>query len=112
MPFYVSTKGYGVFIDSSRYLTVSVGLGVRTAATVKPPPIDRTTHAKEWAEFPRSDSIEILVPTAGVEVYVFSGPTMLDAVRRYNLFCGGGALPPKWGLGFMRSSSAGCSVPS
>ena len=101
VPFYVSTKGYGVFIDSSRYLTVSVGLGVRTAATVKPPPIDRTTHAKEWAEFPRSDSIEILVPAAGVNVYVFAGPTMLDAVRRYNLFCGGGALPPKWGLGFM-----------
>ncbi len=25
----------------------------------------------------------------------------MDAVRRYNLFCGGGALPPKWGLGFM-----------
>jgi alpha-glucosidase (family GH31 glycosyl hydrolase) len=107
VPFYVSTKGYGVFIDSSRYLTVSVGLGVRTAATVKPPPIDRTTHAKEWAEFPRSDSIEILVPAAGVEVYVFSGPTMLDSVRRYNLFCGGGALPPKWGLGFMTRTPTG-----
>ena len=101
VPFYVSTKGYGVFLDSSRYLTVSVGLGVRTTATVKPPPIDRTTHAKEWAESPRSDSIEILVPAAGVNVYVFAGPTALDAVRRYNLFCGGGALPPKWGLGFM-----------
>ena len=25
----------------------------------------------------------------------------MDAVRRYNLFSGGGALPPKWGLGFM-----------
>jgi Galactose mutarotase-like len=47
VPFYVSTKRYGVFIDSSRYLTVSVGLGVRTAAAVKPPPIDRTTHANE-----------------------------------------------------------------
>jgi alpha-D-xyloside xylohydrolase len=101
VPFYVSTKGYGVFVDSSRYLTVTVGLGVRAAAHVKPPAIDRTTHSKEWAEFPRSDSIELLVPAPGVDVYVFAGPTMLDAVRRYNLFCGGGALPPKWGLGFM-----------
>jgi alpha-D-xyloside xylohydrolase len=25
----------------------------------------------------------------------------MDAVRRYNLLTGGGALPPKWGLGFM-----------
>jgi alpha-glucosidase (family GH31 glycosyl hydrolase) len=101
VPFYVSTKGYGVFIDSSRYLTVSVGLGVRTAAALKPPPIDRTSRAHNWAEFPRSDSIEVLVPASGVDVYVFAGPTMLDTVRRYNLFCGGGALPPKWGLGFM-----------
>ena len=65
VPFYVSTKGYGVFIDSSRYLTVTVGLGVRTAATVKPPPIDRTTHAKDWVEFPRSDSIEAPRARAG-----------------------------------------------
>jgi len=28
-------------------------------------------------------------------------PTPLDAVRRYNLFCGGGAMPPRWGLGFL-----------
>jgi len=25
---------------------------------------------------------------------------MLDAVRRFNLYCGGGCLPPRWGLGF------------
>ncbi|MBW7462492.1 ABC transporter substrate-binding protein, partial [Paenibacillus sepulcri] len=31
---------------------------------------------------------------------VFSGPALADAVSRYNLFCGGGVLPPKWGLGF------------
>lgn len=24
----------------------------------------------------------------------------MDAIRRYNLYCGGGALPPRWGLGF------------
>ena len=31
---------------------------------------------------------------------MFAGPTALDAVRRYNLFCGGGVLPPRWALGF------------
>lgn len=25
---------------------------------------------------------------------------MQDVVRRYNLYNGGGALPPRWGLGF------------
>ena len=101
VPFYVSTRGYGVFIDSSRYITVSVGLGVRLAAPVKPPAVDRTSHPGQWTERPRSDSVEALVPAPGVDVYVFAGPTPMDAVRRFNLFSGGGALPPKWGLGFM-----------
>jgi alpha-glucosidase (family GH31 glycosyl hydrolase) len=101
VPFYVSTRGYGVFIDSSRYVTMYVGSAVRLAAPKKPPVIDRTTSAKTWSSLPRSDSIEALVPAPGVEVYVFAGPTAMDAVRRYNLFGGGGALPPKWGLGFM-----------
>ena len=101
VPFYVSTRGYGVFIDTSRYITVSVGLGVRLASADKPPVVDRTTQSKSWAALPRADAVEALVPAPGVDVYVFAGPTMLDAVRRYNLFCGGGALPPKWGLGFM-----------
>jgi alpha-D-xyloside xylohydrolase len=34
-----------------------------------------------------------------VDLYVFAGPTMLAAVQRYNLFAGGGCLPPRWGLG-------------
>jgi len=40
------------------------------------------------------------VPADGVEIFLFAGPTPLDAVRRYNLYCGGGTLPPRWGLGF------------
>ncbi len=36
----------------------------------------------------------------GVDVYLFAGPTMREAVQRYNLFSGGGPLPPRWGLGF------------
>jgi alpha-glucosidase (family GH31 glycosyl hydrolase) len=101
VPFYVSSKGYGVFIDAARYITLNVGVSVRLAAPHKPPVIDRTTGKGKWSSSPRSDSIEALVAAAGVDVYVFAGPTPMDAVRRYNLFNGGGALPPKWGLGFM-----------
>lgn len=25
---------------------------------------------------------------------------LMDVIRRYNLLCGGGTLPPRWGLGF------------
>jgi len=101
VPFYVSSKGYGVFIDAARYVTLNVGVSVRLAAPTKPPVIDRTTGKGSWSSSPRSDSIEALVPANGVDVYVIAGPTPMDAVRRYNLFNGGGALPPKWGLGFM-----------
>ena len=100
VPLYVSTKGYAVLFNTARYLDVSVGLGVRRAAQERPPVIDRTT-GKGWAALPRSDSVEALANAEGMEVYVFAGPTMLDAVRRYNLYNGGGALPPKWGLGFL-----------
>ncbi|MBI5770001.1 MAG: DUF5110 domain-containing protein [Verrucomicrobia bacterium] len=100
VPLYVSTRGFAVLFDSARYLRVSVGHGVRLAAREKPPVIDRTT-GKGWQAQPRSDSIEVLAGAPGLDVYVFAGPSPLDAVRRYNLFCGGGALPPKWGLGFL-----------
>lgn len=100
VPLYVSTKGFAVLFDTARYLKVTVGHGVRLAAKTKPPVIDRTT-GKGWQAQPRSDSIEVLAHADGIDVYVFAGPSPLDAVRRYNLFCGGGALPPKWGLGFL-----------
>jgi alpha-glucosidase (family GH31 glycosyl hydrolase) len=100
VPLYVSTNGYAVLFNSARFLKVNVGHGVRLAAKDKPPVIDRTT-GKSWAAQPRSDSIEALVNAEGIEVLVFAGPSPMDAIRRYNLYCGGGPLPPKWGLGFL-----------
>lgn len=99
VPFYVSDRGYGVFVNSSRYLTVYAGTGVRKDSPDAPEPRDRNTD-KKWSSQPYSDAVEILVPTTGVEIYIFAGPTALDAVRRYNLYSGGGCLPPRWGLGF------------
>ncbi len=98
-PFYVSSKGYGVFINSARYINVWAGTGVRKDS--KHPPIakDRNTD-KSWSARPYADAVEILVPASGVEIYIFAGPTAMDAVRRFNLFNGGGVLPPRWGLGF------------
>ncbi len=113
VPLYVSTRGFAVLFDTARYLKVTVGHGVRLAAKEKPPVIDRTTNRimpaapggaaidARWQSQPRSDSIEVLANAPGMDVYVFAGPSPLDAVRRYNLFAGGGALPPKWGLGFL-----------
>jgi len=99
IPFYVSSRGYGVFVNSARYVRVWSGSGVRKDSPDFPEPRDRNTD-KGWSARPYSDSVEMLVPAPGVEIYVFGGPKPLDAVRRYNLFTGGGCLPPRWGLGF------------
>lgn len=100
VPFYVSGNGYGVFVNSARYIKVYAGTAVRKDSPNAPEAQDRNTN-KNWAAQPYSDAVEMLIPAAGVEVYVFAGPTPLDAVRRYNLFNGGGCLPPRWGLGFV-----------
>jgi len=99
VPFYVSSDGYGVLIDAARYITVYAGTTIRVDADEPPVLRDRNTD-KNWQPNPYSDAVEILVPAAGADVYVFEGKSMLEVVQRYNLFSGGGYLPPKWGLGF------------
>lgn len=99
VPFYVSSKGYGVLINSAEYLTVYAGTAVRIDSKHPPKVYNRNTD-KDWDAQPYSDEVEILVPANGVEVYVFAGNNAMQAVQRYNLFNGGGVLPPKWGLGF------------
>lgn len=99
VPFFVSSRGYGVLINSARYIDVWVGTAVRKDSRNAPEEKDRNTDPS-WPAQPYSDNIEILVPATGVELLLFAGPTMLDAVRRYNLYNGGGTLPPRWGLGF------------
>lgn len=49
---------------------------------------------------PFADAIEAQINAGGMEVIVFAGRTLQEVVARYNLYCGGGALPPLWGLGF------------
>lgn len=99
VPFYISSFGYGVLINSARYLTVYAGSGARKDSPNAPVAKDRNLD-KTWTSAPYSDAVSILVPAPGAEIYLFAGPTPMDVIRRYNLLCGGGTLPPRWGLGF------------
>lgn len=99
VPFYISSNGYGVLINSARYLSVYAGSGARKDSPNAPEAKDRNTD-KTWQSRPYSDAVSVLVPAEGAEIYLFAGPTPMDVVRRYNLLCGGGNLPPRWGLGF------------
>ena len=91
--------GYGVLINSARYITVYAGTGVLADGKNAPAEQNRNTD-RNWQAQPYSDAVEVLVPAEGTEVYVFAGQNPMEVMQRYNLYCGGGTLPPKWGLGF------------
>jgi alpha-D-xyloside xylohydrolase len=104
VPFYVSTAGYGVLVDTARYASFYFG----THASMNK--IEERVREKSKPEPPNPEEIYktqcigekvvVDIPAAkGVDLYIFAGPDALTAVKRYNLFSGGGCLPPIWGLG-------------
>ncbi len=108
MPFYISSKGYGVLVNTSRYVTFymgsqhkleqSVALKQTLSETSEEAALSTTELYKKRYE--ASNDVEIFVDgTRGMELYIFEGPGMREVVERYNLYSGGGAIPPLWGLG-------------
>lgn len=102
--FYLSTKGYGIFINTSRYTTFYCGthkqvkgnVNENTGAGVAAQSVEdlyKNTNNK-------SGEVIVDIPGAkGGDVFIFNGPTLKNALQRYNLFSGGGAMPAMWGLG-------------
>ena len=106
VPFYLSTKGYGVFVDTARVPMVEVArLTPNQSAAADEPRSGqiKTSEGELYAARAARGRTEVIFDlpgnSKGVDVYVFGGPTMREAVQRYNLFSGGGAVPPLWGLG-------------
>ena len=102
VPFYVSSEGYGVFVDTARFASFYTGDDSPAAVTTEADSEGLKTSTDELyrPKVQRVKTMLVDVPVAkGVDVYLFAGPTMLEAVERYNLFSGGGAMPPLWGLG-------------
>ena len=88
VPFYVSTRGYGVYVDTARYATFYAGTHEAPRHPGQPGPTGK--------------NMLIEVPAAqGVDLYVFAGPSLQQAVQRYVLFSGGGCMPPLWGMGVL-----------
>ena len=105
VPFYVSTRGYGVYVDTARYVSFYTGnvAPVENAGATGGGGAGAAANSTEQlyqARTLNAKTMLIDVPSAhGVDLYVFGGPALADAVCRYNLLAGGGALPPLWGLG-------------
>ena len=103
MPFYVSNKGYGILINTARYTTFYCGTTEKLNSKQKT--ISQDKNGTSVAELYKNDektsgNVAIDIPgAAGIEVYIFEGPELVNVLQRYNLFSGGGALPAMWGLG-------------
>jgi len=110
VPFYVSSNGYGIFVDTARYATFCFGTARRREErTIE----QRVGYAEDAPKLQDSETAAVTVQVDGVsglDVYLFAGPTMLDVVRRFNLFSGGGVNPPEWGLGFWYRTQARASA--
>jgi len=104
VPFILSTAGYGILADTARNVIFDVGSSKLKSDE------SNLTHNTElhtntddlYANRDKSTQgvMIIEVPCAsGVSLEIFGGPTILDALRRYVLYSGGGAIPPRYGLG-------------
>ncbi len=107
VPFYISSRGYGVLFDTARYLHVHSKISNRKDASQRPPEVDRNPPESQradqpgpWQAQPPADAVECNLQANGLDLAVFAGNSMLEVVQRYNLYSGGGTLPPLWGLGF------------
>lgn len=107
MPFYISSKGYGLLVNTARYTTFYMGSQQKLEQSIlikqelrDQPTVEDSPSALYNKKYKSSNDVEIVVDGAmGMEIYVFEGPTMKNVIERYNLFSGGGAIPPLWGLG-------------
>ena len=113
VPFYVSTRGYGVYVDTARVPFVHVARLSPTASVASSTPAapseddgpqtqataETELYAARQARGRPQVVFDLPGNSSGVDVFVFAGPTLREAVQRYNLFSGGGCLPPMWGLG-------------
>jgi alpha-D-xyloside xylohydrolase len=79
VPFYISTRGYGIFVDSVRRVNFDMG---------------QSNHA----------AVQIVVPDSALDYYVIAGPDPKDIIRRYADLVSHPILPPKWSLGTWMSS--------
>ena len=80
VPFYLSSKGYGVLVDSPAHVSFEVGSEVTS----------RNQFSVEGQE---------------LAYYVFAGPTPKDVLRRYTALAGRPARVPAWSMGLWLSTS-------
>lgn len=104
VPFFVTTRGYGMYFDTARYVEVHCGYGKNKHRE----PVENNTVIATAEDLYKKCGLNettvmsVEIPVAkGIDVYIFEGDTILDVVSEYNMFSGGGCDVPEWGLGIL-----------
>ncbi len=104
VPFFISTAGYGIYVDTARYAEICFGYGKEKNRPSNPDNTVIVTHEDLYKKcgLKETTTLSIEIPVAkGVDIYIFEGDTITDIVAQYNMFSGGGCDVPEWGLGVM-----------
>ena len=106
VPFFVTTKGYGMYFDTVRYIDVSSGRAKKDALLSKISDPDAKekiidTESELYAKRAECGTfMSVLIPASeGIDIYVIEGETITDIVKQYNMLSGGGPDVPDWALG-------------
>ncbi len=102
VPFFVSTAGYGIYVDTARHAEFYFGTAPKLQTDMEACSVstvgtstDEIYAAKDYA----MSTISIQIPAAkGVDIYIMEGETITDVVAQYNMLAGGGCDVPDWGL--------------
>ena len=101
VPFFISTKGYGIFVDTARHAEFYFGSSALLSV------IDTATNSKVMTSeselyetrISNQPNISIQIPVAkGVDIYIIEGKNITDIVAQYNMMSGGGCDVPQWAL--------------
>ncbi len=102
VPFFISTAGYGIYVDTARHAEFYFGCSnfLNPAAKGKTNSNAATSTEELYkVETSGESNISIQIPAAdGVDIYIFEGKTITDIVAQYNMLSGGGCHVPEWGL--------------
>lgn len=80
IPFYLSNRGYGVFVNHTGAVSFEMG----TESVTK---------------------VQFSVPGESLDYFILNGPTMKEVLMRYTDLTGKPALPPAWSFGLWLSTS-------
>ena len=102
VPFFVSTAGYGIYVDTARHAEFYFGTAPKLQTDMEVCSISKVGTSTDEIYAAKDYSmakISIQIPAAkGVDIYIIEGSTITDVVAQYNMLAGGGCDVPDWGL--------------